>query len=369
MQEVHLKRPPIFTFKRFLRFSAYALPVSIAVWYTFLRDIDWAEMDAEEEGEEEEVEVDDDAWFIPLTWARKLPREYYKGSDPEWQAFKAFSSDHKRHVAIQKQLITHTRTAVSKHKGLQRMMGKIDPKAGRVMLSITFPDGPPPTYETNGIYITDDAIIYGPKEMSQLNYIRLTNALMPTAAFWSVWTSSKFMFMTQYYEMRKALGFDPPGPPGLAQMKERLEKARQGKGSDSSSTPQIGPLPPVGAEQSPKTASSPNGSEVKSKRPSPPKIPLDPSAQSSLTGDQSRRPVALSLFIHTFNKNASKITTQIEPPRGTIVVSGLVEVKGTQATATMDVNAAYDLSKSKYAIISMTVKKIKPMVQSPKGGH
>lgn len=351
-----------------MRFGAYALPVSFAVWYTFLRDIDWSELEDDEEEEEEEVEVDDDAWFIPLGLAKKMPREFYKGSDPEWQAFKTFSADSKKHVAIQKQLVATTRSAASTHKGLQRVLGDVDQKAGRVMLSITFPDGPPPAYEVNGIYITDDAIIYGPKEMSQLNYLRLMNALLPTAAFWSIYTSSKYIFMTQYHQIRQVLGFEQPHSQGFAQMKERLEKARQGKGNDSPSQPQIGPLPSVGTDQSQRTASSPNGGEVKSKRPSPPKIPLDPSAQSSLTGEQSRKPIALSLFMHTFAKNTSQRSMEIEPPRGTVVVSGLVEVKGKDATATMDVHAAYDLKQNKYVIISMGVKKVKPRVQSPKGG-
>ena len=61
------------------------------------------------EGEEEyegEVEVPDetpeDAWFIPLGWARQMPPTFYKGSDPEWQSFVDFSKDKKKNAAIRR---------------------------------------------------------------------------------------------------------------------------------------------------------------------------------------------------------------------------------------------------------------------------
>ena len=40
--------------------------------------------------------ADEDSKFIPLTWAKKMPREFYKGSDPEWQEFRKVASDKER---------------------------------------------------------------------------------------------------------------------------------------------------------------------------------------------------------------------------------------------------------------------------------
>lgn len=375
VQRVRFKRPPLLSWRRLFRMTAYTVPAMFIFHYLFLRDIDWSELELEEEeeeGEEEMEEIDEDALFIPLGRAKKLPREFYRGSDPEWQAFKSFAGNSKQHVAIQKQLVATTRTAVSKHKGLARVLGKVDPKAGRVMLSITFPEGPPQSYEINGLYFTENAIIYGPKEMSQLNYLRQRQALWPTAAFWSVYASSKYLFLSQYQKARQAFGLSQHGPPEMSQIRERIDKTRQSKADDSQAAPQVGPLPPVDPEASGSNSDSrsvsPTGTAVKSKQPTPPRIPLDPAASSTFTGEQARKPIALSIFLHTFARNASFGQMGIEPPRGTVVVSGLVEVKGEAGTATMDVTAAYDLNQSKYVIVSMAVKKVKPRIQAPKGG-
>lgn len=390
VQRVRFKRPSIFSWRRLFKATAYTVPVVFVFHYIFLRDIDWSELDVEEGEDEEEDEIDEEALehalFIPLGRARKLPRVFYKGSDPEWQAFKAFSADGKKHVAIQKQLVSTTRSAVSAHKHLARVLGKIDSKAGRVMLSITFPDGPPQAIEIFGVYLTDNAIIFAPKEMSQINYARQTQALWPVAAFWSVYASSKYLFLTQYHKARQTLGLDPPTHQGVAQIRDVIERQKRERarregsrqeGSRQSTTerpsdpPQIGPLPPVDTDASSPAAEShsesPSGSEVKSKRTTPPKIPITPAAASSLTNGQARRPIAFSIFMSTFTKEAA-LAKGIEAPRGSIIVSGLVEVKGEGGTATMDVTAAYDLKQSKYVLISMAVKKIKPRVQAPRGG-
>jgi len=54
----------------------------------------------EGEEKEEDVQIPDempeDAIFVPLGLARKLPQTFYKGTDPEWQSFIEFSKDKKR---------------------------------------------------------------------------------------------------------------------------------------------------------------------------------------------------------------------------------------------------------------------------------
>ena len=59
-----------------------------------------ADTDAEDEDEDEDNLVPDimpdDALFIPLGLARQRPQTYYKGTDPEWQSFLEFASDHER---------------------------------------------------------------------------------------------------------------------------------------------------------------------------------------------------------------------------------------------------------------------------------
>lgn len=57
-------------------------------------DGQWTEVGGEEEDEDE-----DDAealLFLPTGFAREKKRNYYKGSDPEWQEFKKVSTDRAR---------------------------------------------------------------------------------------------------------------------------------------------------------------------------------------------------------------------------------------------------------------------------------
>ena len=55
-----------------------------------------SEEDSEEEWMDLPEELPEDAIFIPLWFARKRPRQYYQGSDPEWQDFLKFARDQKR---------------------------------------------------------------------------------------------------------------------------------------------------------------------------------------------------------------------------------------------------------------------------------
>lgn len=67
-----------------------------------------ADADAEDEDEDEDEDEEglvpeimpDDALFIPLGLAHQRPQTYYKGTDPEWQSFLEFASDHNRSYQV-----------------------------------------------------------------------------------------------------------------------------------------------------------------------------------------------------------------------------------------------------------------------------
>ena len=60
---------------------------------------------SEQDENDEEVDIPDeppeDAWFIPLGWARQCPPVHYKGTDPEWRSFVDFANDRKRVLSVQ----------------------------------------------------------------------------------------------------------------------------------------------------------------------------------------------------------------------------------------------------------------------------
>jgi hypothetical protein len=58
----------------------------------------------------------------------------------------------------------------------------------------------------------------------------------------------------------------------------------------------------------------------------------------------------------------------VPPPRGSVVVSGLVQVLGSKGSCVVDVAAAYHPAKSRWLGISMTVRRAQPKSISPPGG-
>ena len=123
--------------------------------------------DGDDTGSDEAKEGDEeDSIFIPLGLAYELPRQYYKGSDPEWQSFIKLANDKQRcnylkstastHKCSEEDLIYDTdeltglvgRYAGS-HPTVQKVIGKNN-KPKQYWLYMDFPDGPPPEYERKG---------------------------------------------------------------------------------------------------------------------------------------------------------------------------------------------------------------------------
>jgi len=253
---------------------------------------------------------------------------------------------------------------------LARRMGQIDQQAGRFWLDITFPDGPPQEYERSGLEVTDNYIAWTTRPVSQQNYHRLHRALWPSAAFNSVYATGRYIFNLQLLRAKQFLGLAPQPEEELQQLRQQLElihKAVQGRAQakgdqkglpePSSATPTserstATPHPPVmGAD----ATSNPNPDQQKALMPKIPTLP-----------DGSNIPIALSIFATTLAKSWTPLT--VEPPRGTVVVSGLVEVRGSKARCTMDVVAAYDPKANQYVLVKGAVRRIQGRRQPPKGG-
>lgn len=66
-----------------------------------------AESESDDEDEEDDDDLvpedqPDDAWFIPLWFARECEREYYAADDPEWESFLDFNEDMKHRHAVKR---------------------------------------------------------------------------------------------------------------------------------------------------------------------------------------------------------------------------------------------------------------------------
>lgn len=110
-------RNPGLTPRRLATFALYSTCFTAYLWY-FVPEV---EVEVEiQEGDQhaarsadfvdagsfgQEDYAEDDSFFIPLTWAWKLPRTYYKGSDPEWQEFVKVAKDQPRHKRINREFV------------------------------------------------------------------------------------------------------------------------------------------------------------------------------------------------------------------------------------------------------------------------
>ena len=126
------------------------------------------EVQAEEVSDDEWESYDDseNSLFIPLSWPKKRPKEFYKGTDAEWKSFTDFSRDVKRIKAIkgmpgrlyslakeEADQITAELASIIGNLGvdtrLQRILGS-PIKVSKYWLDVDYPYGPPQDYEQMG---------------------------------------------------------------------------------------------------------------------------------------------------------------------------------------------------------------------------
>ncbi|KAF1354917.1 hypothetical protein BDV97DRAFT_282308, partial [Delphinella strobiligena] len=307
--------------------------------------------------------AEEDSFFIPLTWARKLPRTYYKGSDPEWQEYVKIAKDHTKHKRINLELADIICQGSINHPVIAKQLGK-DLKVGKYWLDITFPDGPPQEYARSGIEVGDDFIALSTQRLSPEQQHRVSRALWPTAAFNGLYASSKVLFAFQYRRLKQALGIESTPEPGSpeAKMQHMLQmlQAQQQQQQQGKLVPGKAQADPGTATTSASSSTSPSSddSALKSLFPWLIKAPTPPTS------------IEMPLAFHVFNSTLAKdwLPKKMEPPRGTLVVQGLVQIKGPKAVLTFDVQGFYEPKSSRFLTVNATPRLLKKWSQAPKGG-
>lgn len=322
---------------------------------------------AVEEPEEDDIQVPDvmpeNAIFIPLGFPRQLPRTFYKGTDPEWQSFMEFSKDKKRSLLIRNDLVGMIGHHLGNMKSFQKQLGNpIQPR--KYWLDIDFPDGPPPEYERSGLEITDDYIAWTIRPVDALQVFRLQAALWPRSVALSMWASYKTLWTLQLARAKQFLnlenGNDPdskgsidfqPIPKG-SNHQEKCAGCGGDLFDDSDETP-AAPNPPA-----------PDLSSAQSEPPSPAMQRLQNLGVLGLVAD-------MNSAMGTFKQSVMK-TWQIpptRPERGTVMISGLVELVGSKATCVVDVRAAFHPKQNRWVAVGVGVRRLQAKKQAPKGGN
>ncbi|KAF2187711.1 hypothetical protein K469DRAFT_748925 [Zopfia rhizophila CBS 207.26] len=354
------------------------------------------EIDADDEDEEEE-EQGEPLLFLPTGFARIKPPTYYRGSDPEWQEFVRIAPDKRRIERIKDELKDKVLYSVSQSPFWKQRLGAVNTQTGAVWFDIIFPDGPPREYERPGIEVVesdDDLTIrWTTRPVSQINYQRLNNTLVPTVVATSIYVDSKEKVGNGWLRFKKYIGWEESShqkPKSIAQL---------------SPTPQPSPLstksssPPQNSSPSihPPSAPSPPTTADKPTKPATPAAPAKPSTPPSTRPTQKDpqptittttlgnssgnpaldrfraslpKPTALTLDLRTFRQSVRQNwkSISIDPPRGCFLVSGLMEVRGKKAFMTLEVAAAYDPKTGEYIMINASVRRVQDYQQYPKGG-
>jgi hypothetical protein len=354
-----------------------------------------AEGEEEEDAEEEEdgppFYADDENTFIPLTWSKKMPRTYYRGSDPEWQEFIKIAKDKGRHRKVQDELVQIVYSGSVNHPTIARQLGK-DLKIGKYWLDISFPDGPPQEYERSGIEIGDGFVAWSQQRVSQEKQWRLMRALWPQATAQSSWATVKVLSGIQWRRFKQAMGWEgvDPGAPEerfriAAEIMKSQNQSQQGNNQvgKTQTDPNGSPGEVVSRSEAASTSSTPpaqssrqtQSSDQTQKYPWIPSVPIPtyPRASPNTSdSDSDSAPANLDIPIamHVFQSTLSKSWNpkKMEPPRGTFVVQGLVEVRGARGRMLFDVQSAYDPKTGKYVQVNAAVRNFKRWSQPPKGG-
>ncbi|KAM3419721.1 hypothetical protein BST61_g3054 [Cercospora zeina] len=329
-------------------------------------------LDEEDDGEEEE-EIEDDGYahpdslFIPLTWSKKLPRTFYRGSDPEWQEFIKIAKDKNRHAKVQNELVQLIFREALQHPGVARQVGN-DTKIGKYWLDISFPDGPPQEYERSGIEIADTYIAWSNQKITPEEQWRLTRTIWPKAAFDSLWATSTMLAGINYRRIKQALGWEEKDPFSPEERMRHAIEMHNKQHHPELSRKQVG----QGQLDPNANPESSNGSAdvqpAKSASDEAKKlsrwmvdVPLPKTGQDSMDF-----PIAMSVFQSTLRKHWNP--KKMEPPRGTFVIQGLVELRGQRGRMMFDVQACYDPKEAKFKNVNANVRNYKRWSQPPRGG-
>ncbi|KAF1812288.1 hypothetical protein P152DRAFT_458674 [Eremomyces bilateralis CBS 781.70] len=356
-----------------LKTAIVVVAVQSAFGYFFKVEIEETEEEEEEvelqEGEgqpPEEGETivmnDGNLLFIPLGPTTQLPKTFYKGSDPEWQDFKKLAADRQKLVDIRRALAYFVRTQMMNDPRF-KMVGQVDVKKGKFWLDVVFPDGPAPEYEQTGLVFAPNYIAWAARTLSQEEYRKRQRIFMPVGMLQASYDSFQAIYQQQIKRFRGMLSApgdpsDDADSPSITQKKRRtnVDFERVVDGPPRPNTPRTGGLTADDANDNAQGQTP----ETNSKFPRLPGV-----LQMPGTDDQS----ITRIFRRALTVASMQDKANMEAPRGTVVVTGLVETIGTNGRSTIDTVAFYDPRTDRYVHFKGAIRTMMPLRQGPRGGE
>ncbi|KAM0329463.1 hypothetical protein ACHAQA_004772 [Verticillium albo-atrum] len=285
-------------------------------------DKEYASLSSKEKKElDEELDDFDDSIFLPFPFTTaEVQSSPYRGSDPEWAQFGQISKD--------KQLQT-------------RIRNELADKVKHVL------------WDEDGLHWTAEPV-------DSLTVFRLRKILWPTAMAQSSWAFTSAMAKQHWSEFQRMLGFETPPPPSPF--------SRPRTTLDHPKIASAGRQTPDGIPAD--TPSGPGNKSTELQQPSDApsggKTNFLKDAALSHAGDV--RQMSSGPWVE-FVKKLSQTwkPTRNYPPRGSIIVSGFVEIETSKGFIVVDVSSYWNPKTKKFDSRSlfMNVRRIQMKVQSP----
>ncbi|KAI9047503.1 hypothetical protein LZ554_008220 [Drepanopeziza brunnea f. sp. 'monogermtubi'] len=309
----------------------------------------------------EDLENSTEPYFIPLPGTTKqYPPMPYRGNDPEWLEFVKFNKDKNMAQKVRDELAAYVAHVAALHPMLSVRCGK-DMKLRRYWLDVDFPQHAPPIFDRKGIEIgvKDSgegyiAITRRPVDSVTVGSIR--NAMWPKALAISFWSLTKVLVTDESRRLASALGLKSgTPPPAIDRLVTQNQKLLKGP-------PQVPQLPPSDA---------------------PPPKALDGGEKPALMGKGSElgkgtegaqlTNAIQAYFVKPIAAFKAKLAqtwrpAPLLPARGSILVSGMVELDCPNAWLIFDVKAAWDPKKKEYdhAGILIQLRRMQFKKQAPR---
>ena len=216
------------------------------------------------------------------------------------------------------------------------------------------------------IEITGDYVIWTTRPVSTRNYHRLRQALWPTSLSNSFLATYAAVFSHNWGRVKGIFSADTRERKGDQQAAlDRFFRVTQsrteglGKRSNTASAPSTSDSPEPSGETSTKDVPSRASTTESSSKDVLPPLPPIPQANEHTS-------VPVSAFRNTLKRTWRPAAPVV--PRGSIIVSGLVEVVGTRSVCVIDVRAAYNPARSKWEVVQIGTRRLQENSQAPKGG-
>ncbi|KAK8065191.1 hypothetical protein PG997_011938 [Apiospora hydei] len=334
-------------------------------------------------------EDDSDPFTIPLPLTTKLVQPSpYKGTDPEWQMFIKVAKDKDLMENIKKSLADMARTTLENHPQIKQRFGR-NMTVRRHWLELHFPYRPPPTFERQVIEFGDDGIVLATEPVDSNVALKIKNVLWPTALTLSTWAFTTELFKQNLQATARYFGYETQSRDPSADMQATLDKIRRQLAKGQPKAPDAKEQSPLaspktqsvdGSETASSTTMSPSstaGSSPPTATTSPdpsgpgPKAGADPDKKASAKDFYGIRQMSdhTSGPWQTFKRKFGQTWKPAGnlPPRGSIGVSGLVEVACPTATMTVEIWAFWDPQAKKFdpKTIQMRLKPIRMKHQAP----